>query len=399
VVLPFVNLSGDSSQDTFVDGITDSLTTDLSKIGGSYAPFSVIARNTAFAYKGKNVDVRQIGKDLGVRYALEGSVQRDQNRVRVNVQLVDAESGNHVWTERFDKPSADLFALQDEIVMQVGGQLKQELFKADIRRSQGSSNPNSMDLYRQATDLVIKSSTPDDMTKARDLCRRAVALDPNNATVLTCAAGLEFWITYAYHPDKMTETLPTIEAEVNKALSIEPNNGEAHLVLCYIEITSKRAVQGMAECERVLAVDPSDAAAAHGSIGSAMMYLGRAEETEGHINKGLRLNPSDIGVPYMYTTAGEAKLLLGDDEKAVAWLRGAIERNPNQPLAHFYLAAALARLGQPEEARAETRAGLALDPKFTIARARAYSESDNPTYLAQRDRLFESMRKAGVPER
>jgi len=221
---------------------------------------------------------------------------------------------------------------------------------------------------------------------------------PNNATALQCAAGLDYWITYAYHPDKLAETLPAVEAEVNKALSIEPNNGEAHLVLCYIEINSKRAIQGITECERVLTVDPSDAGVAHAHIGSAIMYLGRAEETEGHINEGLQLNPSDIGVPYFYTMAGEAKLLLGDDEKAAAWLRGAIERNANQPLAHFYLAAALARLGQLDEARAQTRAGLALDPKFTIARARAYSESDNPTYLAQRERLFEAMRKAGVPE-
>jgi tetratricopeptide (TPR) repeat protein len=342
--------------------------------------------------------VRAIGKELGVRYALEGSVQRDQGRVRVNVQLVDAESGNHAWTDRFDKPAADLFALQDDIVMQVGGQLKQELLKADIRRSQSASNPSSMDLCRQAMDLAIKSSTLDDWTKARDLCRRAVALDPNNATALSCVAAFEYGIAFAYDPDKLPEALPAAEAEVNKALSIEPNNGEARLTLCGMEISTKRAAEGMAECSRVLAVDPSDAAIVDEEIGRALMYLGRAEETEGRIKEGLRVNPSDIGVPFFYSTAGQAKLLLGDDEQAVVWLRGAIERNANQPLAHFYLAAALARLGRLDEARAEVQAGLALDPKFTIARARAYSESDNPTYLAQRERLFEAMRKAGVPE-
>jgi len=129
-----------------------------------------------------------------------------------------------------------------------------------------------------------------------------------------------------------------------------------------------------------------------------MMFLGRAEETEGHIKEGLRLNPSDPGDPGFYTTAGVAKLLLGADDEAVAWLRRGLERAPNYPLAHFYLAAALARLGRLDEVRAETQAGLALDPTFTIARARTYRESDNPTYLAQRERLFEAFRKAGVPE-
>jgi len=178
VVLPFTNLSGDPAQDYFADGITESLTTDLSQISGSYAPYSVIARNTAFTYEGRNVDVREIGKQLGVRYALEGSVQRDLGRVWVNVQLIDAECGNHVWTERFDKPSADPFELQDEIVGQVSGQLKQELLKAEIHRSQKKSNPDAMDLVRQASDALSKGWTLENLTKARDLCRRAVALDP-----------------------------------------------------------------------------------------------------------------------------------------------------------------------------------------------------------------------------
>jgi TolB-like protein/class 3 adenylate cyclase len=398
VVLPLVNLSADSGLDSFVDGVTDSLTTDLSKIGGSYAPFTVVARNSAFAYKNKNVDIREIGKALGVRYALEGSVQREQNRVRVNVQLVDAESGNHVWSERFDRSSDDLFALQDEIVSQVGGQLKQELLKADIRRAQSAANPSSMDLYRQAMDLTIKNPTLDSFRKARDLCRRVVDLDPNNATALNCAASTEFGIAYTYEPMTLSGKLPAIEAEINKALSIEPDNGEARLALCGVKISTNRADEGIAECERALVVDPSNAAVIQSSIGMAKMYLGHAEETEGHIEDGLRANPSDIGVHSVYTTAGEAALLIGEDENAVRWLRGAIDRNTNQPLAHFYLAAALVRLGKPDEARAEVKAGLALDPTFTIARARAYSESDNPIYLAQRDRLFEALRKAGVPE-
>ena len=171
------------------------------------------------------------------------------------------------------------------------------------------------------------------------------------------------------------------------------------VTLCGLYIHTKRATQGVGECERVLTVDPSDFAVVQEEIGRAMMYLGRAEDAENRVTEGLRVNPSDIGVPYFYVTAGEAALVLGEDEKAVRWLRGAIERNANQPLAHFYLAAALARLDQMDEARAEMQAGLALDPKFSITRATVYRESDNPTYLAQRDRLIEALRKAGAPER
>ena len=137
VVLPFANLSNDPAQDYFADGVTESLTTDLSRLRGSF----VIARNTAFTFRGKNVDAREIGKELGVRYVLEGSVQRDADRLRVNVQLIDAETGDHLWADRFDKPAADLFQMQDEIVARLANQLGSELIAAEARRTQRASNP------------------------------------------------------------------------------------------------------------------------------------------------------------------------------------------------------------------------------------------------------------------
>ena len=176
VVLPFANIGGDSEQEYFVDGVTESLTTDLSRISGSF----VIARNTAFTYKGKPFDVKQIGRDLNVRYVLEGSMQRGGNRLRVNVQLIDAESGAHLWAERFDKPVADLFDMQDEIVARLAGQLNTELVTVEARRAERSPHPDSMDLYFQATACWQHSPTPDGVAKARQLYERAVALDPNN---------------------------------------------------------------------------------------------------------------------------------------------------------------------------------------------------------------------------
>ncbi len=156
VVLPFVNLAGDAEQNYFVDGVTESLTTDLSQMSGML----VIGRNTAFAYKGKSVDLKQIGRELNVRYVLEGSVQRSANRMRVNVQLIDAESGNHLWADRFDKPVADLFDMQDEIVARLANALNAQLIIAEARRAERTPSPNSMDLYFRGMSAYNKGLSP-----------------------------------------------------------------------------------------------------------------------------------------------------------------------------------------------------------------------------------------------
>ena len=180
VVLPFANIGGDPEQEHFVDGVTESLTTDLSRIRGAF----VIGRNTAFTYKGKAVDLKQIGRELNVRYVLEGSVQRGGNRMRVNVQLIDAETGNHLWAERFDKPLADLFDMQDEIVARLAGALNTELVAAEARRAEQAPNPNSMDLYFQGLAWFNKGMTRDNLAQARSFFDRALAADPGNVDAL-----------------------------------------------------------------------------------------------------------------------------------------------------------------------------------------------------------------------
>ena len=180
VVLPFANIGGDPEQDYFVDGVTESLTTDLSRISGSF----VIGRHTAFTYKGKAVDLKQIGRELNVRYVLEGSVQRGGNRLRVNVQLIDAETGNHLWAERFDKPVADLFDMQDEIVSRLANTLDAQLIAAEARRAERSLHPDAMDLYFQGMACLNKGLTPEHMAQARGFFERALALDPGNIEAL-----------------------------------------------------------------------------------------------------------------------------------------------------------------------------------------------------------------------
>jgi adenylate cyclase len=190
VVLPFANIGGDPEQEHFVDGITESLTTDLSRIRGAV----VIARNTAFTYKGKPLDVKTIGRELNVRYMLEGSVQRGGNRMRVNVQLIDAETGNHLWAERFDKPLADLFDMQDEIVARLAGTLNTELVAAEARRAERVPSPDSMDLYFQGLAWLNKGrTTPDNLAQARGFFDRALAADPDNMSTRSLDRRARTW--------------------------------------------------------------------------------------------------------------------------------------------------------------------------------------------------------------
>src|ERR1700729_118061 len=197
VVLPFTNLSGDPTQDYVADGITENLTTDLSRLSGSF----VIARNTAFTYKGKSVDVKEIGKELGIRYVLEGSVQRDQNQVRVNAQLVDAESGGHLWAERFDKPLSNLFSMQDEIVASLASRLGVELLRSEARRAERAPAPDSMDLYLQGRAWYNKGRNPADIDRARGFFERALALDPNNLDAALGKGMADFQVAIGYTVD------------------------------------------------------------------------------------------------------------------------------------------------------------------------------------------------------
>ena len=393
VVLPFTNIGGDPEQDYFVDGVTESLTTDLSRIAGSF----VIARNTAFTYKGKPNDVKQIGRELNVRYVLEGSVQRGGNRMRVNVQLIDAETGNHLWAERFDKPLADLFDMQDEIVARLARQLDAELVAAEARRAERAPDPDAMDLYFQGTACWHKGQSQEILTQARGYFERALARDPGNVDALLGAAWTDAMRGIVFLGDDRAQRLAAAETAATKVLSLAPNHAFAHFVLGYAQIFTNRVTQGIAEAERALALD-RNLANAHAFIGAGKTFAGRAEETEAHVQEALRLSPRDSFAYQWIASVAATKLNLGADAEAAQWARRSIEANRNFPLAHFWLAAALAQLGRLDEARQAIQPGLALAPGFTLARYRAGVQSDNPTYLAQRERIIEGMRKAGVPE-
>ena len=393
VVLPFANIGGDPEQDYFVDGVTESLTTDLSRIAGSF----VIGRNTAFTYKGKAVDLKRIGRELGVRYVLEGSVQRSGNRMRVNVQLIDAETENHLWAERFDKPLADLFDMQDEIVARLASQLGTQLIEAEARRAQRAPLPDSMDLYFQGMASANRGLTYKYMAQARGFYEHALALDPSNIEALVGTAFVDLISFAIYLTDDRAARAAAAEAALTKVLSVAPNHAWAQCLLGAVHIYTNRAAEGIARCEHGLTLD-RNLAFAHSLIGTAKLFSGQAEEAEKHVLEALRLSPRDTYAYIWMLIVGLAKIFLGRDEEAVAWLLRSIEANQNHALSHFTLAAARANLGVIGQALAATKAGLALNPTLTIRRVRAGAASDHPTYLSQRERVLDGLRKAGVPE-
>lgn len=395
VVLPFANISGDPEQEYFVDGVTESLTTDLSRISGAL----VIACNTAFTFKGKAIDIKKLGRELNVRYVLEGSMQRGGNRLRVNVQLIDAETGNHLWAERFDKPVADLFDMQDEIVSRLANTLDAQLIAAEARRAESSLHPDALDLVLQGRGWFNKGLIPDYMARARGFFEKAEALDPGNVEAMVGLARVDAMTGAAIMTDDWSARLASAEATLIKALSLAPNHAVAHTLLGIVQVVTKRAAQAIAQCEHAIALD-RNLAPAHAVIGSAKFFLGRGEETEPHINEALRLSPRDVFAHRWMAIVGFAKQQLGADAEAIVWLRRALDANRNHSTAHFDLAAVLAQLGELDEARATVQAGLALDPSFTIRRFRdaTNARSDVPTFRAWRDRVIEGMRLAGVPE-
>jgi TolB-like protein/class 3 adenylate cyclase len=393
VVLPFANIGGDPEQEYFVDGVTESLTTDLSRIAGAF----VIARNTAFTYKSRPIDAKTIGRELNVRYVLEGSVQRGGNRMRVNVQVVDSESGKHLWAERFDKPVADFFDMQDEIVARLAAQLGTALIAAEARRAERTANPDAFDLYLQGMAWLDKDPRPVNVAQSRGFFGRALAIEPDNVDALIGSAGADFWEAINSENPERAARFASAEASLLKALSTAPDNAMAHMWLSFVRINSNRAAQGIADAERALALN-RNLPRALVAMGLAKLNVGRAEETEGYLQEALNLSPRDpLAFNWMFID-GMAKIHLGAYEEAAKWLSQSVGANPNSPAAHILLAAALSQLGQVEEARAEARTGLLLDPTFTIRRFRDSCASDNPIFLKQRQNIYEGMSKAGVPE-
>jgi tetratricopeptide (TPR) repeat protein len=311
--------------------------------------------------------------------------------------LIDAESGKHLWAERFEKPVVDLFDMQDEIVSRLAHTLDAQLVVAEARRAERSRNPDELDLVFQGFACVYRGPTPEHLSQARGFFERALAIEPRSVGALVGMASVDATMGAYMLTDDRSERLSTAEANATRALSLAPDRAMAHRVLGTVYNMTKRSAQGITECEQALALD-RNLADAHAVIGMAKYYLGRAAETEGHIIEAFRLSPRDIYSHRWMHFGGVARIQLGADAEAVGWFRRSIEANRNSPLTHFSLAAALGLQGSLDEARTAATAGLALNPGFTIGRLRASRPSDDPRFLAGRERLYKGMVLAGVPE-
>ena len=393
VVLPFANIGGDREQEDFVDGVTESLTTDLSRIRSAV----VIGRNTAFTYKGRPVDLKQIGQNLNVLYALEGSVQRGGNRMRINTQLIDTETGSHIWAERFDKPLADLFDTQDEIVARLAAALNAQLVSAEARRAERAVSVDSMDLYFQGMAWFNKGLTPENLRNALGFFDRALAADPSNVDALI-GSGRAHSNLGAIRAADFSDSMRAAETRLEKALSFAPDDPRAHMALGLLYTFTRRVERGIAECEHALALD-RNLAHARAGIGQGLILAGRDEETEDHILEALRLSPSDTMAATWMQAAAIAKSHLGLWDQAVDWGKRATRVDPNFAGAVFILAGALARLGRLDEARSVVARGLALRPLATVAGIRAFVDAltDNPVHRTRNEPLLEGMLEAGLP--
>ena len=317
--------------------------------------------------------------------------------MRVNVQFIDAESGQHLWGERFEKSMADLFDMQDEIVARLANTLRAKLADDVAARAERKPNADSTDLLFQGIARFNKGYTPENLAKAREYFQRALDADPNNLTALQCMAGADLTIATNYQLADRAAKFASVEAAATKLLSMQPDYAEAHMLLGLLEIFTSRGAEGIAELERALALDPN-LAHARAELGMAMLINGRVGETEAHVKEALRLSPRDPFAFLWVFYAAAAKLFSGADEEAAALFRRSVELNRNYPMSHLALAAALQLLGRWEEAHKEAEIALQLNPKFTIRLLRADAPSDNPIYLKLRERAIEAYRAVGIPE-
>ena len=406
VVLPFENLSGDPDQEYFADGITEDLTTDLSRLPGSL----VIARNSAFTYKNKAVDPKQVGRELGVRYVLEGSVRRSGNEVRVNAQLIDAETGAHLWADRFDSDLADLGQLQNEITGRIASSLNVELIEAESRRSlqERPDNPDAVDLTMRGLAVWWRPRSKENNIEARALIERALRLDPKYPEAL---AGLA--VTHATDvgngfSEAPEDQLRQAEDAAARALAIDSNHALAHyargIVLMLQSRFEKTAQQGRFE-EAILAYKAALAANPNFAlprllIANCLNSLGRFEEALAVARDGVRVSPRDPQLNQFHLAASDAALALGHDEDAVEWARKSVDAHPSYVWGYVHLASAYALNGQLTEASTALATANKLRPGITIADF--YVDWSNPTgnaaATAALERQMDGLRKAGMPE-
>jgi TolB-like protein len=395
VVLPFTNLSNDPEQQYFADGITEDLTTNLSRLAGML----VISRNTAFSYQGKRVDTKQVGRELGVRYVLEGSVRRLGNQIRINAQLIGAEADVHLWAERFNSDTADLLALQDEITSRIAVALNIEVVAAEVARA--TVHPDALDYVLRGRAVMNKPKTRDYYPEAISLFERALVLDPRSVEA-------QAWLAIALTGRVLDNMTDTAEADIVRAeglaglvLAASPRSGFAHYAKGQVLRAQRRFAEAIPAYETVLALDPNWAAALVW-LGQCKLLTGSIDQTIPLVEGALRLSPRGPHIGARYHQIGLVHLLQSRTDDAIIWLETARGAFPAHAGIRAWLAAAYALSGETERAAAELTEArkLSRDDRYSsIARLNASQYFGVPKIRALFEATyFTGLRLAGMPE-
>ena len=384
-VLPFDNMSADPDQEYFSDGIVEDLITDLAKLSGLF----VIARNSTFTYKGKPVRVQQVGRELGVRYVLEGSVRKVGERVRITAQLIDASDGHHLWADRYDRLLHDVFAVQDEITRRIVDALAVTLTRGEeqCRDRQRAAHPEAYDCLLRGLDHMQRTTRKANL-KARRMFERAIALDPDYADAHAMLSHTYFrdW-SMVWTQD--TRSLDHAVESAERATALDDLLPRAHRALGIALLWKKAHERAIAEVRRALALAPGDADS-HWNLGEVASWS-HPEEAIQPVHRAMRLNPH-YPASYLYTL-GHAYFLMRRYENASAELRRVIKRNPDWLPAHAFLAATLAELGDIEQARAEALEVRRISPGTSTATVSTRLPYEDPATLA---RVLDAFRTAGL---
>jgi adenylate cyclase len=387
-VLPFLNMSGDQEQEYFVDGMTEDLITDLSKVSGLF----VIARNSSFSYKGKAVDVKRIGRELGVRHVLEGSVRKAGNRVRITAQLIDAGSGGHLWAERFDRDLTDIFSMEDEVVEKIVRALAVTLTQGEERRlrQRGTGNVEAYELWLRGRELLTRS-TRESVEQARAMYRRAIEMDMNFPAPhagLALAAISDYVSDWALDP---AQALDEAERWARRAVELNDQEPVSHMALGNVLLWRRDHEGALSEFRHMIVLDPNFAQG-QAATGLALMYAGRAAEALEPIATAMRLDPHYS--PIVLHFLAQANYSLGEYETAAQLLVRRIARTPGTDSSRMLLASCYGHLGRGEDARATWAELLQVNPEFSLTQRAAVLPYKDPGDF---QRIAEGLAKAGLP--
>lgn len=385
-VLPFDNMSGDPEQGYFADGITEDIITDLSKVSGLF----VIARNSTFAYKGRSPDVRQVSRELGVRYVLEGSVRRAAGRIRINAQMIDGPSGGHLWAERYDRDVSDIFAVQDEVTRTIVSALKVKLTAGEAaeRGSRGKISPAVYDLIVRARQVALQLS-PASALEARKMLEHVIALDPTVAIAYARLAVTTFAEYVNQWNGATADNLTRAVELARKAIEIDDGEAYGHIALSICYNWMRRLDESEQEARRAIELDPNSPDS-HTALGNALDFQGRHAEAIPHYEAAARVDPQwDMALHFM----GRALLAQDRYDEAETVLKRRLTLSPRSDMSRFYLAALYARSSRVDEARAMWRELMDVNPSFSVEHLSRTLPYRDPAVIG---RLTTALRDAGI---